>query len=54
MAISLVKGLGQKQKGRLWVPETPILAVIFVNLTEYSSVITNDTQGAQKCPHYQK
>ena len=39
----------QKQKGRLWVHETPpILEIIFVNLTENSSVIKNDNQGPQK------
>ena len=29
---------------------TPILKVIFVNLTENSSAVTNDTQGPQKYP----
>ena len=29
----------------LWVHWTPILEVIFVTLTENSSVVTNDTQG---------
>ena len=32
----------------------PILEVIFVILTETSSVVTNDTQGPQKYPHKQK
>ena len=31
---------GQKQKGRLWVHETPILEVSFVTLTENSSFVT--------------
>ena len=34
-----------KQKGKLWVHETPILEVIFVALTEDSSIVTNDTQN---------
>ena len=34
--------------------ETPILEVIFLTLTENSSVITNDTQGPQKYPHHRK
>ena len=33
-----------KQKGKLWVHETPILEVIFVALTEDSSIVTDDTQ----------
>ena len=33
--------------------KTPILEVIFVTLTENSSVLTNDTQGPQKYPHNQ-
>ena len=46
--------IGQKQKGRMWVHETPILEVIFATLTENSSVITNDTQEIQKDPHQEK
>ena len=34
--------------------ETLILEVIFVTLTENSSVRTIDTQGLQKYPHHQK
>ena len=29
----------------MWVHETPILEVIFVALTEDSSIVTNDTQN---------
>ena len=36
--------IGQKQKDTPWVHERPILEVIFVTLTEISSVITNDNQ----------
>ena len=46
--------IGQEQKGRLGVHETSILAVIFVTLTESSSVLTNNTQGTRKYPHYWK
>ena len=46
--------MGQKQKGRLWVHGTAILEVIFVTLTDNSSVITNDTQGTWKYPQHQK
>ena len=38
--------LGQKQKVRLQVHETPILEKNFVTFTEYSSV-TNDTQAME-------
>ena len=31
-----------------------ILEVIFVTLTENSSVIRNDTQGSHKNPHHRK
>ena len=44
---------GWKQKGRLWVHETPILEVIFVTLTKNSYVTTNDTHRPQKYPHHQ-
>ena len=40
--------IGSKQKGRLWVHGAQILEVIFVTLTDSSSVITNDTQGTWK------
>ena len=33
---------------------SPILEVIFVTLTENSSVVTNDTQGPQKYQHHRK
>ena len=46
--------IDQKQKGRQWVHETPILEVIFVTLIENSSVITNDTQEPQKYPYHRK
>ena len=46
--------IGQNQKGRLCVHEIPIFEVIFVNLTENLSVITNDNQGPQKYPHHLK
>ena len=36
------------------VHETPILEVIFVTLTENTSVVTNDTLGPQKYPQHQK
>ena len=39
--------ISQKDKGRLWVHETPILELIFVTLTENSSVVTNNTQEPQ-------
>ena len=32
--------------------ETPILEVIFLTLTEKSSVVTNGTQGPKKYPHH--
>ena len=54
MAIIHWVKVGEKQKGRLWVRETPILEIILVTLTENSSVVTNDTQGPQKYPHHQK
>ena len=37
--------VGQKQKGRSWVHETPILEVISVTLTLNPYVVINDTQG---------
>ena len=43
--------MGQKQKGRLRVHEAPILEVIFVALTENSSVVTNDTHEPWKYPY---
>ena len=59
MAISLSLKRDKNHKGRLWVHETPILEVMFVTLTENSSVITYDTQGhtsmrnmALKLPRY--
>ena len=42
MAIFTELKIGQKQKGRLWVYEKPILELIFLTITENSSVITND------------
>ena len=42
-----------KQIGRMQAHETLILEVIFVTLTENSSVIKNDTQGLQKDLHHQ-
>ena len=46
--------IGQRQRGSLRVHETPIFEVIFVTLTENSSVITNDTQEPQKYPNLRK
>ena len=40
--------MSQKQKVRLCVHETQIVEVIFVTLTEDSSVRTNGTHGPQK------
>ena len=46
--------IGEKQKGKVSAHETQILEVIFVTITENSFVITNGTQGTQKCPHHWK
>ena len=40
--------IAQRQKGRLWVHETPTLEVIFITLTENSSAVTNYYHGPQK------
>ena len=46
--------MGQKQKDRLRVHETPIREVIFVTLTNNSSLVTNDTQEPWKYRHHRK
>ena len=45
MSISFSQSRSKNQKGRMSVHEIPLLEVIFVSLTENSSVTTNDTQG---------
>ena len=42
-----------KQKGSLLLNETSIHNIIFVTLTENTSVVKNDTKGPQKYPHAQ-
>ena len=51
ITISLSWKRGKKQKGIVWFQETPILEVIFVALTENSSLVTNDSEGPQEYPH---
>ena len=40
--------LDQKQKGKLWAHEIPILEVIFVTLNKKSSIVTNDCREIAK------
>ena len=53
MAISWVKDRSEKESS-LWVHGAPILDLIFVTLTENSSVVTNYSKGTVKCPDHRK